>query len=150
MTYPRYNDSNEIMISHEAEDYQPEPVQPIDPLPVVVRDAVTTVDIIPQHVSFRTFVLTTDNPYKQILTLDLLRVKATLVTLDHDVVLSSSRGQAMSPSNVVANFPTPDGAVLSWQAGFPVPVTLETVGEVWATANTYPSRVAVYLTRRTS
>ncbi|MBO2460967.1 hypothetical protein [Actinomadura violacea] len=140
-------DPDAVLIQHETEHPADIEVPSVDPIPVVTVGSVAVEEILPQHVALRTFVLTTDNPYKQLLALDPLRVRATLLALDDDVVLTSSRAQAMSPANLEATLAAPDGAVLPKS----FPVSLDTVGEVWATAptGTYPARVAVYMTRRT-
>jgi hypothetical protein len=140
-------DPDDVLIQHETEHPADIEVPSVDPIPVVTVGSVAVEEILPQHVAFRTFVLTADNPYKQLLALDPLRVRATLLALDDDVVLTSSRAQAMSPANLDSTLATPDGAVLPKS----FPVSVDAVGEVWATApaTTYPARVAVYMTRRT-
>lgn len=144
-------DSDAVMLEHETEQEVNTPVAPSPPVPVVVVDAVSVSEIVPQHTSFRTVVLTSDNPMLQILPLDPLRVSATLCSHDRDVVLAGSRDQAADKANVSdASLLRPNGALLSYQAGFPVPVTISSVDPVWVSAPAYPARVSAVITRRTT
>lgn len=140
------NDDNEIL-EYETEAH--EPPEHISPIPVSVCEPVVTVATVPQHTSFRTFVLTTDNPTAQILPLDPLRVAALVSSPDNDVVLSGSRSQAGDKANVSdSTLARPNGGLLPKALTAPVPIS--STDAVWVSGPTYPSRVWVVITRRTT
>jgi hypothetical protein len=139
------NENELLEVETEADD-GPVVALPIMPVPVSVCDPVVTVATVPQHVSFHTLVLTTDDPQRQLLPLDALRVEALVQALDQDVVLTSSRSQAQSTANTVASLPNPDGAILP--KANTTPTRMPATAEVWATAQVLPARVSVIVTRR--
>jgi hypothetical protein len=137
MSYP---EDSEI-IEYEGEHHGAAPLPSVS---VCVDGTVVNTPAVPQHGVFRTFVLTADNPYLQVLTRDDLRVAARITIMENTAVLCSSRAQAMSPSNTDVTLARPNGAAVS--ATLPVPI--DTTDELWVVGNTYPTRVSVLITRR--
>jgi hypothetical protein len=95
--------------------------------------------------TFKTVVLTANNPYKMALPEDNTRRKATIIAIDNPVVLCQAEEQAQYPSNQVALVPFPNGGYLP--INVPVTVTSHTVVFVAATTTATASRIFVALER---
>lgn len=90
----------------------------------------------------RTLVLTADNPTQDLLPQSEARCEAWLIQCgDNDVVISHSKSQAASASNLVAALPNPSGALII--KTFPSPVPVPTNDRTFVTAQAYPTRVTV-------
>lgn len=148
MTYEYVNglDHEDQVLEYETEQHAPEEMTAV---PVCIADPVVTVPVVPQHTSFRTVVLTSDDPVRQILPLDPLRVSATVISPDNDAVLAGSKSQASDKANLSdTTLARPNGTLLpkALTAGMPISST----DAVWVAAATYPSRISVLITRRTT
>lgn len=144
------NESGDIALEHETEEEPSVDALEVKPIPVVLADAVITSDIIPQHLTCYTVVLTSDEPMQQILPQDPLRYHAEVCSIDNPVVLCHSLQQAKDDRNVEASLPNPNGFLLNAAGGYPFPMPVHTIAPVWATAAAYPSRIAVLVKRRNS
>lgn len=129
----------------------PPMVLPVDPVAVVVDGPVVTVETVPQHVSTYTVVTSTDDERAvQLLPLDPLRVRATVVVHDQPVVLCHSQAQALSAGNRTPGAPSPVGAYVWAAPGAPArPLVIAGGAAVWV-APTFdqPARVTVIAERR--
>ena len=94
-----------------------------------------------RQMTFRTINLTAASPVQVLLGADPARLYALVQAGGNSVVLTTSQGEAQDPNNVVANIPNPEGFVLT--AGNTVPVKLEGVQPVYASANAFPSQVTM-------
>jgi hypothetical protein len=148
--YPDHNDSDEIMLLHETEQDYDQPVMPTEPIPVIVRDAVVTVDIVAQHTSCYSIVLTAGSPIAEVLGNDPLRISATIWSLDHDIVLCHSEAQANDPKNQVSGLAAPNGAIVTNAGGFPPAFLINSTQQFFLVGNTFPSRVSVMAHRRSA
>lgn len=142
------SDQENEVLEYEGEQDHDELVLPIAPIPVVVCEPVVTVPTVPQHVTTYTVVVATgtSTAVSQLLPLDLLRVRATILVNDQAVVICHSQTQAQDPSNVVAAVPNPSGAYVP--AGSNVVITGSQQMWVAATSAT-AARVTVISERRT-
>ena len=150
-----YNDEDELLEYETEVVDDPEPVQPIDPIPVSVCDPVVTVETVPQHITTYTLVISTATnaqAVQQLLPLDPLRVRATIIVHDNPAVICHSRASANAAANTVTNTPAPSGAYLLASATLPAaPIVIHGTQEMWIAATTSStSRVSVIAERRTS
>lgn len=135
----------------ETED-APEPLAPIDPVPVIVQAPVVTVGTVPQHISAYTVVVDTDTDrVAELLPLDALRVRATIIVHDQPVVLCHTMAQALSATNRATGVPTPSGAFVQASADHPAgPIVLHGTQPMWVAATwDQPARISVLVERRT-
>jgi hypothetical protein len=95
--------------------------------------------------TFKTVVLSVNNPYKIALPEDNTRRKATIIALDNPVVLCHAEEQAQDPTNLVASVPQPNGGYIP--INVPVPVSSHSVVFVAATTTATNSRVFVSIER---
>lgn len=148
MTMPHeLGDDDELLDYQTEQEDAPEPVQPIEPVPVHVCEPVVTVPTVAQHVTFRTVTLTAANPVQQILNLDPLRIRAWLLPkIDNNVVLCHSISQAQDPANADPMLTAPNGAYVS--AALTAPVPIPGTAPVWCVGNTFPTRVGLIIERR--
>lgn len=148
------NEDDELLEFETENDEAPEPVMPIAPVPVKVCEPVVTVPTVAQHLSATTLVVSTAagaEKMLQVLSLDPLRTRATLIIHDQPVVLCHSRSQAQSAANVLAGAPRPDGAYVYAAVDKPVTLVIETTQELWVAATfDQPARVSVLQERRTT
>lgn len=141
-------DENE-MLEYEVEADEPEtPVMPISPIPVSVCEPVVTVETVPQHMTCYTVVVDTDDVdagIKELLPLDALRVRATIIAHTAEAIICHSRSQAQDPANTVTNVPNPSGFLLS----IDTPLVLTGTQQMWVAATSSAARrVSVIVERR--
>ena len=96
-------------------------------------------------VSFYTLVLTADDPVQQVLRPDPNRVTARVQAGGANVVLTKTKGAGQNATADAAQA-TPHGMLLPYTNTAPYP--LDTTGEVWAAAASYPAQVAVSVITR--
>lgn len=93
---------------------------------------------------YRTTVVTAGG-IRQLLPQDPGRYRATIMSIDQDVVLCNSKDQASNPDNLVANVPQPQGTY--WFKG--IPIVIESKGLCWVanTSAASATRVSVVIER---
>lgn len=107
------SDQEDELLEYEGDQEHDAPTVLTEAIPVVVCDPVVTVPTVPQHITAYTVVVSTTGPeVMELLPLDLLRVRATVIVSDQPVVICHSQGQAQDPSNQVASVPNPSGAYI--------------------------------------
>lgn len=143
---PHQPEDNELLDYQTEQGDEPQHVQPIEPVPVHVCEPVVTIETVPQHVSCYTITLTQDMPYAQVLPLDVLRVRASLLRCDNHFVLCHSLGQAQDANNSTTGSTVTNGALIT--ATFNAPVPVSGVQEMWVATNVFPTNIGVIVERR--
>jgi hypothetical protein len=141
-------DSENLTLEAEGEQTEETETADLVPVKVVVTDVVVSQEVIPQHVSCYTIVLTDEDPVAQVLALDLLRFSARIAALDTAVVLCHSLQQAKDPANLITALGSPNGAVLPVlsAAGY---VEVTSCAPLWPVRpDGENARVSVIVTRR--
>lgn len=142
MTQP-YED--ETLLEYETEA---EPVPDVV-VPVCISEPVVTVETVPQHMQTYTVVVAsgTNGGIAELLPLDPLRVRATIIVSDNPVVLCHSKTLAQNGANTASNVPTPQGAYV---ANSTTPLVLTGTSQLFVAATVSSStRVSVISERRT-
>jgi hypothetical protein len=143
--------SEEVITEHETETADPVPMPPAPPIAVVAADVVPTSEVMPQHTTCYTVIVSPDDEtegptFAELLPLDPLRVRATLSVTNSGVVLCHSRTQAQDPINQDAMAVGANGARLAANTT----LTLIGTNQLWvAAAGTTYARAAVIVERRT-
>lgn len=135
------------LLAYETQHDAGPPV-PIDPLPVHVCEPVVTIPTVPQHTTCRTVVLTSDQPYTQILPQDPLRVRAQLLRGDNHFVICHSATQAQDPVNTTPASGATNGAYVTATASAPVVVT--GTQPLWVSTNVFPTTIGIITERRSA
>lgn len=97
-------------------------------------------------VQFRTIVLTTTAPVRNILGYEPARAYVLVQALGNDVVLAPTEALAQTAADETASTPNPDGFLLSHANT--VPVRLDTTEAMWASAAAYPAQVTIAIISR--
>lgn len=147
-----YEDDEQLLEYQTEADDDEFPVIP-DPVPVCVKEPVVTVETVPQHVTCYTVVVDTDvdQGVAELLPLDPLRVRATVIVSDQPVIICHTRPQAQDGSNRVASVPNPNGAYIPASPTLSTPVPIHGTQQMWvAGTTTDPARVSVIVERRSA
>lgn len=116
-------------------------------VPVCVAEPVVTIETVPQHMQTNTVVVSsTGTAFAELLPLDPLRVRATIIVSDNPVVLCHSKTLAQNAANTASNVPTPQGAYV---ANSTTPIVLTGTSQLFVAATGSSStRVSVISERR--
>ncbi len=138
------------LLERETDEELPGASQ-IPTMPVCVTEKVITEPVTPQAFTTHTILLSTatisteGNGIDELLPKDELRVRATVLAVDQDIVICHSKAQAGSPSNSVAAVPAPEGFYLPKGIAYP----LNTTQRVWVAAvSAAANRISVSAERR--
>jgi hypothetical protein len=138
------------MTSPTGHGYPVSHADDIVPVPVTVHNfpPATPAYGVPDHATCTTLLLTAQDPVQQLAPEDPLGCEVTIIQPgDNDIVVCHSKGEAQSVSNTIAALPNPSGAIIP--KTYPAPVQIRTKSRLLVTAQAFPTRVSVILTRRT-
>ena len=117
-----------------------------EPIPVILHNPEALRPAALTGITLATIVLTAQDPVQQLLPLDPLRDSAhVLQGGDQDIVICHSKADAQAASNSTASLPNPTGALILKTFLHPVP--LPTTARVLVTAQAFPARVSVIISR---
>lgn len=122
------------------------PVIPVCVTEKVIAEIVTPQEFTTHTISLGTGSVTSEgNGIDELLPQDELRVRATILAIDQDIVICHSKAQAGDPANSAALVPNPSGFYLP--KGIPYLIT--TTRRLWVAAtNATPTRISVSTERR--
>lgn len=129
-----------------GEKYMDEVIPPI-PVQVINQPSAPAIPREPEEVTFTTLILTATDPVQQVAPVDPQRCECQILQAgDNDIVVAASKGEAQSASNSTALLPNPSGLIVI--KTFLNPVVIKTQGRILVTAQAFPTRVGVIITRR--
>lgn len=120
-------------------------VRNVDELGRAVRPARAAGE--PEQVTCTTLILTATDPVQQLAPIDPLRRDCIVMQAgDNDIIICASKGEAQAGSNSTALLPNPSGALMLKTVL--APLSIRTQGRLFVTAQAFPTRVSVIITRR--